>query len=193
MRRIGLKRAIEFIELNKSIQNENIEPEFRHSSLSYFSSIHEKLTDMLSDCFSKKEKIELTFTIEELHMSLASAELESIIQNSPTLKSLYERNLVSIEAMSRLGCPYMEINFKPGLSVSEVKIRFKPQCYVLSTTIEEYHFMLSDEVNHKREFITESGFTRKSINRFSKEVENYLLSIMDNTVNIKGLKEWMTI
>lgn len=181
MKKLGIKRAVEFIKMKTAIENETTEPELKHTPLSYFSQISENLLELLKETFSKKEELELTFTLTELQMNLALSEIEDMIQACPTLQSLNERGLIVLEVKIRLECLYIQLSFKPDLSFSEVMIKCKPQCYVLSFGFEDYHLMLSDKIKGEREFITQAGLNRKGFIRFFKEVEKYIITVQEDT------------
>lgn len=114
-------------------------------------------------------------------MSHPVAEIENTTVNFPVLKSFHDRKLITIEIRDRIGNLCTELSFKPGLSVSRIKIRCKPPCYILYNGFEDYHLVLSDLIKGEREFITQGGLNRKGFNRFIREVENYLTSLQNDT------------
>lgn len=181
MKKLGIKKAVEYINLKASIENEELEQDSKLTTLSYFCLVHEQLPDMFKQTFAQRDELELSFTLPELQMRLAAVEIENTITNFPVLKSFHDRKLITIETRDRIGNLYTELSFKPGLSVSGVKIRCKPQCYILSNGFEDYHLMLSDLIKGEREFITQGGLNRKGFNRFFREVENYLISLQNDT------------
>lgn len=181
MKRINIKNAKSYIELKTQIINEDLDSEEKHSPLSYFANNHAVMFDLLKNAFAKDVPFQINFNFDDLMMSLADDEFNKAIQNSPLLKSLNERGLITTTVKKRIGHSYYEISFKEGLSFSNVKIRFRPECFILSANFEDYQLMIFDNSQDDDEFISQSGITRKGFSRFFRDVENHLSSIQEQT------------
>lgn len=181
MRKINIKNAKNYIALKTQILNDDLDPEAKHTPLSFFANNHEKIFDLLKDAFAKNTTFDINFTFDDLMMSLADDEINKSIQNSPFLNSLNERGLITTAVKKRIGHSYYEISFKEGLSFSNVRIRCRPECFILSANFEDYQLMIFDKLQDEDEFISQSGITRKGFSRFFRDVENHLTSIQEQT------------